>query len=84
MIATEVAKAIDGLLRELDLRIEAVRAGNAAPELPQSLPNLLSRRKLAIVHTVFENGCLAGSSQRKKQLISAVAQQRGCLNTLAT
>jgi hypothetical protein len=37
VIATEVAKAIDGLLGEFDLRIEAVRAGNAAPELPQSL-----------------------------------------------
>jgi predicted nucleic acid-binding Zn-ribbon protein len=36
-IATEVAKAIDGLLSQLDLRIEAVCAGNAAPELPQSL-----------------------------------------------
>jgi hypothetical protein len=34
VIATEVAKAIDGLLCELDLRIEAVRAGNAPPELP--------------------------------------------------
>ena len=40
VIATEVAKAIDGLLRELDLRIEAVRAGNAAPELPQSLTKI--------------------------------------------
>jgi hypothetical protein len=37
VVATEVAKAIDGLLCELDLRIEAVRAGDAAPELPQSL-----------------------------------------------
>jgi chromosome segregation ATPase len=37
VVATEVAKAINGLLRELDLRMEAVRAGNAAPELPQSL-----------------------------------------------
>lgn len=36
VIATEVAKAIDGLLCELDLRIEAVRAGNAA-QLPQPL-----------------------------------------------
>jgi HEPN domain-containing protein len=37
VVATEVSKAIDGLLCELDLRIEAVRAGNAAPEPPQSL-----------------------------------------------
>ena len=37
VVATEVSKAIDGLLCELDLRIEAVRAGNAAPESPQSL-----------------------------------------------
>ena len=36
-IATEVAKAIDGLLSQLDLRIEAVCAGNAAPELAQSI-----------------------------------------------
>ena len=36
VVATEVAKAIDGLLCELDLRIEAVRAGDAA-QLPQSL-----------------------------------------------
>jgi chromosome segregation ATPase len=35
--ATKVARAIDGLLSELDLRIETVRAGNAAPELPESL-----------------------------------------------
>jgi len=35
VIAVEVAKAIDGLLSELDLRIEAVRAGNVASELPQ-------------------------------------------------
>ena len=37
VIATEVAKSIDGLLCDLDLRIEAVRAGNASPELPRSL-----------------------------------------------
>jgi chromosome segregation ATPase len=36
VIATEVAEAIDGLLCQLDLRIEAVRAGNAA-QLPQPL-----------------------------------------------
>jgi hypothetical protein len=37
VIATEIAKSIDGLLCDLDLRIEAVRGGNASPELPQSL-----------------------------------------------
>jgi hypothetical protein len=37
VIATEVAKSIDGLLCDLDLRIEAVRTGNASPELAQSL-----------------------------------------------
>lgn len=37
VIATEVAKSIDGLLCDLDLRIEAVRTGNASPELQQSL-----------------------------------------------
>ena len=40
-IATEVAKAIDGLSVELDRRIEAARAGKAAPELPQSLTRSL-------------------------------------------
>ena len=34
MIAAEVDKAIDGLLSDLDRRIEALRVG---PELPQSL-----------------------------------------------
>ena len=37
VIATEVAKAIDGLLGDLDRRIEAVRAGDAVSDLPQSL-----------------------------------------------
>jgi outer membrane murein-binding lipoprotein Lpp len=37
VIATEVANAIDGLLGDLDRRIEAVRAGGVAPELPRSL-----------------------------------------------
>ena len=37
VVATGVSKGIDGLLCELDLRTEAVRAGNAAPEPPQSL-----------------------------------------------
>jgi chromosome segregation ATPase len=37
VIASEVAKSIDGLLSDLDMRIEAVRAGAASPELAQSL-----------------------------------------------
>jgi hypothetical protein len=37
VIATEVVNAIDGLLVELDRRIEAARAGKAVPELQQSL-----------------------------------------------
>jgi hypothetical protein len=37
VIATEVANAIDSLLGDLDRRIEALRAGHATPELPQSL-----------------------------------------------
>ena len=41
VIATEVAKAIDGLSVELDRRIEAARSGKAAPELPQSLTRSL-------------------------------------------
>ena len=40
-VATEVAKAIDGLSVELDRRIEAARAGKAALELPQSLTRSL-------------------------------------------
>jgi septal ring factor EnvC (AmiA/AmiB activator) len=40
--ANEVAKAINGLLRDLDQRIEVVRAGNAAPELTQSLIRYLA------------------------------------------
>ena len=37
VIATNVVNAIDGLLVELDRRIEAARAGKSAPELQQSL-----------------------------------------------
>ena len=37
VIATEVANAIDGLLGDLDRRIEALRAGHAAPQLPPPL-----------------------------------------------
>lgn len=37
VIATEVANSIDGLLGDLDRRIELLRASDAAPELPQSL-----------------------------------------------
>lgn len=48
VIATEVANAIDGLLGELDRRIEALHGGNAAPELPHRvlhLPKCLPRTK---------------------------------------
>jgi hypothetical protein len=38
VIGTEVGNAIDGLLADLDERIEALRTGHAAPELPES-PN---------------------------------------------
>ena len=41
VIARDVAIAIDRLLGDLDRRIEAVRAGKAAPELPQSLTKSL-------------------------------------------
>ena len=37
LVATEVANAIDAWLGELDRRVEALRAGHAAPQLPQSL-----------------------------------------------
>jgi phage shock protein A len=41
VVASNVANAIDRLLGDLDQRIEAVRAGKAAPELPQSLTRSL-------------------------------------------
>jgi hypothetical protein len=41
VIARDVAIAIDRLLGDLDRRIEAVRAGKAAPELPQTLTRSL-------------------------------------------
>jgi phage shock protein A len=41
LVASNVANAIDRLLGDLDRRIEAVRAGKAAPELPQSLTKSL-------------------------------------------
>jgi hypothetical protein len=41
VIARDVAIAIDRLLCDLDRRIEAVRTGKAAPELPQSLTRSL-------------------------------------------
>jgi hypothetical protein len=37
VIASEIANAIDGLLGDLDRRIDALRAGQAAPELGQVL-----------------------------------------------
>jgi septal ring factor EnvC (AmiA/AmiB activator) len=36
-VATEVANTVDNLLGDLDRRIEASRASQAAPQLPQSL-----------------------------------------------
>jgi hypothetical protein len=36
VIASEVGNAIDGVLADLDGRMEALRAGDATPELPQS------------------------------------------------
>ena len=36
-VATEVANTVDGLLGDLDRRIDALRASQATPELPQSL-----------------------------------------------
>jgi hypothetical protein len=44
-IATEVGNAIDDLLSDLDRRIEALRVGQVAPELPQSLKESGARRK---------------------------------------
>jgi len=36
-VATEVANTVDNLLGDLDRRLEALRASQAAPQLPQSL-----------------------------------------------
>ena len=44
-IATEVGNAIGDLLSDLDRRIEALRVGQAAPELPQSFKESEARRK---------------------------------------
>lgn len=52
VIATEVGNAIDGLLCNLDLRMEAVRAGNVSAELPQSLNG--SPKALRLVHAELE------------------------------
>jgi phage shock protein A len=41
VLARDVAIAIERLLGDLDRRIEAVRAGKAAPELPESLTRSL-------------------------------------------
>ena len=49
VIARDVAIAIDRLLGDLDRRIEAVRAGKAAPELPQSLTRSLEPPQRATV-----------------------------------
>jgi outer membrane murein-binding lipoprotein Lpp len=60
MIAAEVTKAIDGLLGDLDLRIEALRLVQAAPELPQSLNG--SPEVLRLVHAGREQS-LIGSPE---------------------
>jgi hypothetical protein len=44
-IATEVGNAIGDLLCDLDRRIEALRVGQVAPELPQSFKESEARRK---------------------------------------
>jgi hypothetical protein len=36
-VATEVANTVDGLLGDLDRRVDALRVSQATPELPQSL-----------------------------------------------
>lgn len=60
MIAAEVTKSIDGLLGDLDLRIEALRLVQAAPELPQSLNG--SPEVLRLVHAGREQS-LIGSPE---------------------
>jgi len=79
IIAAEITKAIDGLLGDLDLRIEALRLVQAASELPQSLNG--SPEVLRLVHAgpeqsligspeVLQNGddlpCLPGWLPRRK------------------
>jgi hypothetical protein len=48
VIARDVAIAIDRLLGDLDRRIEAVGAGKAAPELPQSLTRSLASPQMKL------------------------------------
>jgi hypothetical protein len=48
VIACDVAIAIDRLLGDLDRRIEAVRGGTAAPELPQSLTRSLASPQIKL------------------------------------
>jgi hypothetical protein len=60
MIAAEVTKAIDGLLGDLDRRIEALRPVQAALELPQSLNG--SPEVVRLVHAALEQS-LVGSPE---------------------
>jgi hypothetical protein len=70
--AAEVSKAIDGVLSELQLRIDDVLAGNAAPEMPQSLTR--SAETPQISNRVPR---LPERPTKKKQLkIEAAQQQR--------
>jgi outer membrane murein-binding lipoprotein Lpp len=73
VIATEVAKSFDGLLCYLDLRIEAVRAGNASPELPQSLARSAEAPQISDrVHRLRE-----WLPHRKPAKQEAIEDQRG-------
>jgi hypothetical protein len=73
VIATEVAKSFDGLLCDLDLRIEAVRAGNASPELPQSLARSAEAPQISDrVHRLRE-----WLPHRKPAKQEAIEDQRG-------
>ena len=57
MIAAEVTKTIDGLLGDLDRRIEALRPVQAAPELSQSLNG--APDALRLVHAALERSLIA-------------------------
>lgn len=76
VIATEVANSIDGLLGDLDRRIELLARATPHRSCHSPSMGLPSCRKIVIAYSVFQNGCLAGSRGKKNQLKIGAAQQR--------
>jgi septal ring factor EnvC (AmiA/AmiB activator) len=81
VIATEVANATHGLLVELDRRIEAVRAGDVAPELLRSLkgsPEL--PQKSDRVHYLSET--LTKEEKEESAELAAIRRAASCVRLL--